>query len=92
VSKTVFATPVTVSFPTLFMGGKPMVHFCPRCEQRYDCQPELQLICASLHFPHAFRCGTPYHWPCPECAKNIAILSGEKLSVPIPFVYIGIAA
>ena len=28
-----------------------MLDFCPQCEKHYDCQPELQLISASLHFP-----------------------------------------
>ena len=64
-----------------------MLHFCPQCVQHYDCQPELQLICASLHFPHGLRCGTPYQWRCPECAKKAAILLGQKSPSLIPFVY-----
>jgi hypothetical protein len=69
-----------------------MLHFCPQCEKQYDCQPELQLISTSLHFPHSFRCGTPYDWRCPECATKTAMLLGEKSPMPIPFVYIRAAA
>jgi hypothetical protein len=69
-----------------------VLHFCPQCEQHYDCQPELQLTSASLHFPPGFRCGTPYNWRCPECAKTTAMLLREKLPMPIPFVYIRTAA
>jgi hypothetical protein len=64
-----------------------MVHFCPQCGQHYDCQPGEKSFLAPPHLPHGFRCGTPYEWLCPECAKKIAILMGEKPPVSISFVY-----
>jgi hypothetical protein len=78
--------------PEFSLGRKPMLHFCPQCEQHYDCQPELQLICGSLHFPHSLRCGTFYQWRCPECAKKTAILPGKKSPSVIPFFYTQAAA
>ena len=64
-----------------------MLHFCPQCKQNYDCQPPLQKILASFHFPYGFRCGTPYEWRCPERARKMALLTGEKSPVSIPFAY-----
>ena len=65
-----------------------MLHFCPQCNQHYDCEPRFQEIFdRSLPLPHSLQCRTPFESRCPECARKMVLLTGEKSTVPIPFAY-----
>jgi len=64
-----------------------MLHFCPLCKQHYECEPIPKVILASTPFLFGVECGTPYRWRCPECAKKMAMLMGDKLPTTIRFVY-----
>jgi hypothetical protein len=55
-------------------------HFCPECNRNYDCQVELTKEYATL-MPHGLRCGTPFEWRCPECARKDVLLHGKTTSI-----------
>jgi len=87
VSKTVFATPGMASFPAVCDEGKPMLHFCPLCNQHYECEPVPKVLLSSMPFLYGKKSGTPHEWRCPECAKKLSMLVGERLPAVIRFVY-----
>ena len=57
-----------------------MQHFCPECNRNYDCQVELTKEYATL-MPHGLRCGTPFEWRFPECARKDVLLHGKTTSI-----------
>src|SRR5208282_3102802 len=72
--------------PEVFIGGKAVQHFCPECNRNYDCQVELTKEYATL-MPHGLRCGTPFEWRCPECARKDVLLHGKTTSNLTDFAY-----
>ena len=63
-----------------------MQHFCPECNRNYDCQVELTKEYATL-MPHGLRCGIPFEWRCPECARKDVLLHGKTPSILTDFAY-----
>ena len=69
-----------------------MLHYCPLCQQHYECEPIPQPALPAMPFSHSLKCGNPYQCRCTECARRVAALMGEKLFTAIRFVYTNPAA